>query len=255
VVGVDGSLRLERTAELLRRDGRVDVGDLAREFATSEVTVRRDLDLLAERGLATRIRGGAITTVLRGDEVPFAVRQLESAPTKDRMAAAVSELIREGEAVIVDGGTTGLAVARVLAPRRLTVLPLSLQGASALAAGANVNLLLPGGTVRSREGTFVGPATEANLAQLRFDTLVMTCCGMSATGGVTAIDLQDGAVKRAAMASASRSVLVAESAKFTRTALSIVCPLEAVDILVTDTDAPPAAVAAARDLGVEVILA
>jgi len=252
---VDGALRLERTIELLRSNGRVDVGDLAREFATSEVTVRRDLDLLADRGIATRVRGGAITTVLRGDEVPFELREIESAQAKERMAAAVSDLIREGEAAIVDGGTTGLAVARVLAERRLTVLPLSLQGAWALAAGTSVNLLLPGGTVRSREGTFVGPITEADIAQLRFDTLVMTCCGLSPETGVTAIDLQDGAVKRAAMKSASRTVLVAETAKFSRTALSVVCPIDSVDVLVTDTDAPEAAVEAVRDAGVEVVRA
>ena len=252
---MDGALRLERTIELLRSNGRVDVGDLAREFDTSEVTVRRDLDTLAERGLATRVRGGAITTVLRGSEVPFELRELESAHAKERMAAAVGELVRDGEAVIVDGGTTGLAVARALSSRPLTVLPLSLQGAWALAASTSINLLLPGGTVRSREGTFVGPITEADIAQLRFDTLVMTCCGLSPSTGVTAIDLQDGAVKRAAMSSSSRVVLVAESTKFSRTALSVVCALDAIDVLVTDRDAPATALDAIRDLGVEVVLA
>lgn len=252
---MDGALRLERTIDLLRSQGRVDVGDLAREFETSEVTIRRDLDTLAERGIATRVRGGAITAVLRGDEVPFELRELESAQAKQRMAAAVIDLVRDGEAVIVDGGTTGLAAARALASRRLTVLPLSLQSAWTLAASPSINLLLPGGTVRSREGTFVGPITEADIGQLRFDTMVMTCCGVSTGTGVTAIDLQDGAVKRAAMRSSSRTVLVAESAKFARAALSVVCPVDAVDVLVTDRDAPRSVLDAIRDAGVEVITA
>jgi len=151
----------------LRRDGRVDVGDLAEAFTTSEVTVRRDLDALADAGVLRRVHGGAVSLLLRGEELPFAMREMDSAATKDRMGAAVASLVQEGEAVVVDSGTTGLAVARALVGRRLTVMPLSLHAAAALSATSSVHLLLPGGTVRHGEGSLVGPIAEANLRSRR----------------------------------------------------------------------------------------
>ena len=237
----------------LKRDGRVDVRELAVELGTSEVTVRRDLDQLAEGGVLQRVHGGAVSLLMRGDELPFAMREVEDAEVKARIATAAGQLLRDGEAVVVDSGTTGLAVARALAGRRLTAMPLSLPSANALSASASISLLMPGGTARFGEGTFVGPMTEASLRSLRFDTVVLTCCGLSLDAGVTAHDLQDSAVKRAAIEASNRVVLVAEGAKFARTALAIVCSVALIDIVVTDSSAPAEAVSQVRAAGVEVL--
>jgi DeoR/GlpR family transcriptional regulator of sugar metabolism len=247
--------RREGIVERLRREGRVEVRALAAEFDTSEVTVRRDLDVLGDNGVLRRVRGGATSLLMRGAELPFAMRAIEAGDAKERIARTVAGLVRDGEAVVVDSGTTGLAVARVLAARRVTVMPLSLPAAAALSVSPTVTLLLPGGTARFGEGSLVGPMTEANLAGLRFDTAILTCCGLSASSGVTAHDLQDAAVKRAAIAAASRTVLAADGTKFARTALAVVCPAARVDVLVTDTAAPEAAVAKLREADVEVLRA
>ena len=238
--------------ERIRREGRVVVAELAEDLETSEVTVRRDLDVLAESGVLLRVRGGAVSQLKRGEELPFSMREIDGADAKVRIAEAVASLVRDGEAVVVDSGTTGLAVARALAGRRLTVMPLSLQAATVLSGEASIALLLPGGSTRFGEGSLVGPLTEANIASLRFDTTVLTCCGVSVAGGVTAHDLQDAAVKRAAVRSATRTVLVAEGAKFARTALAVVCALDQVDVVVTDQDAPEDAVSAMQGMGIEV---
>jgi DeoR/GlpR family transcriptional regulator of sugar metabolism len=239
----------------LRLEGRVDVTALAAALGTSEMTIRRDLDVLSEGGVLRRVRGGAVSLMKRGEELPFAMREVEASDVKRRMAAAVAGLVQDGEAVVVDSGTTGLAVAHALAGRRLTVMPLSLHALSPLAASAATTLLVPGGTARFGEGSLVGPMTEASLRALRFDTVVLTCCGFSATDGVTAYDLQDAAVKRAAVASANRVVLVAEAAKLARTALVVVCPVSAIDTVVTDTEVPDEAVAQLTAAGVDVIRA
>lgn len=252
---MDSSTRQAAIIGRLQQDGRVEVAALAAALATSEVTIRRDLDVLADGGALRRVRGGAVSLLLRGEELPFALREVEAAEAKARIAAAVAGLVRDGEAVIVDSGTTGLAVARALAGRRITAVPLSLPAAVALAGDPAVTLLLPGGAPRYGEGSLVGPLTEASLAGLRCDTVVLSCCGLSPEGGVTAHDLQDAAVKRAALRSATRVVLVAEGAKFARTALAVVCPVTAVDVLVTDTTAPAAALAALADAGVQVVRA
>jgi len=250
-----GQSRHQHILDRLHSEGRVDVADLAVALETSEVTIRRDLDLLAEQGTLRRIRGGAVSLMMRGDELPFAMREVESVEAKQRIAAVAAGLIHDGEAVVVDSGTSGLAVARALTDRQLTVMPLSLHGAVALSASSSVNLLLPGGATRFGEGAMVGPLAEASLAALRFDTVVLTCCGLSPEDGVTAHDLQDAAVKRAAVTSSRRIILVAEGAKFTRTALATVCPTDRIDVLVTDETAPADALGRFRDAGVDVQVA
>jgi DeoR/GlpR family transcriptional regulator of sugar metabolism len=239
----------------LRREGRVDVAELSDELGTSEVTIRRDLDQLAEAGVLQRVHGGAVSLLMRGDELPFAMREVEASEAKARIGVAAAELLRDGEAVVVDSGTTGLAVARALSGRRMTVMPLSLPNANALTGSASTTLLIPGGSARFGEGSLVGPMTEASLRRLRFDTVVLTCCGFSLDAGVTAHDLQDAAVKRAALDSANRVVLVAEGAKFARTALAVVCPYDRVDIVVTDDSAPADALSRLRSAGVQVVQA
>ena len=204
---VDAVERVSGLVEALRRDGRVDVADAAAEFGTAEMTIRRDLDQLVARGVARRVRGGAVNLLMRGEELPFAMREIEAVDAKRRIAAAVAELVGDGEAVGLDSGTTVVEAARALAGRRLTVMPLSLHAAMALAASASVRLVMPGGETRPGELAMVGPLALASIAALRFDTVVLGCCGVSPEGHVMAHDLGDAAVKQALLASAARSVL------------------------------------------------
>ncbi|GAA2436359.1 hypothetical protein GCM10010273_11740 [Streptomyces lavendulocolor] len=131
-------------------------------------------------------------------------------------------------------------------------MPLSLHAANALTGAPSVRLLLPGGEPRPGELALTGPLTEASLAAVRFDTAVIGCCGLTADDGLTAYDLADAAVKRAAMASARRTVAVAEAAKFSRTALAFVAPPTALHAVVTDATAPAAATDALAAAGVTV---
>lgn len=189
MVLMDASQRLSELVEVLRRDGRVDVATAAAEFGTAELTIRRDLDVLVERGVARRVRGGAVNLLMRGEELPYAMREIELTGSKRRIAAAVAGLIADGEAVGLDSGTTVAETARALADRRLTVLPLSLHAAMALAGSPSVRLMLPGGEARPGELAMVGPLALAGIAALRFDTVVLGCCGVSPEGHVMAHDL------------------------------------------------------------------
>ena len=244
--------RHRQIAEAVWRVGRLSVTELAELTGTSEMTVRRDLEVLSERGVLERYRGGARSLALRGEEPPFALRAHEDGAVKRRIAEAVADMIADGEAVVLDSGTTCLEVARVLASRRLTVMPLSLHAANALVGGPGLRLLLPGGEPRAGELAMTGPLTEASLAALRFDTAVIGCCGLSAATGLTAYDLADAAIKRAAMAAAHRVVAVADAGKFARTALAFVAPASALHAVVTDTDAPTEQLDALRAAGVVV---
>lgn len=244
--------RHRQITDAVRRAGRLSVAELAERTGTSEMTVRRDLELLAEQGLLERYRGGARSVLLRGDEPPFALRASEGAEVKQRIAAAVAEMIADGEAIVIDAGTTCLAVAHALARRRLTVMPLSLHATNALVGAPQLRLLLPGGEPRPGELALTGPLAEASLATLRFDTAVIGCCGLTATNGLTAYDLADAAIKRAAIASAHRVIVVAEAAKLSRTALALVAPAAALHAVVTTADAPDEEVDALKALGAAV---
>ncbi len=249
------SHRHQAILDRLHSVGSVDVIDLAQELDISPVTIRRDLDQLAVRGVLRRVRGGAVSLLLRGEGLPFAMREIDEAGVKDRMGEAVSGLLRDGEAVAIDSGTTGAAVARAVARRRMIVMPFSIQALTHLAGSASVDILLPGGSVRRDEGSFVGPLVEGTLDVMRFDSAVLTCCGVSEAEGVMAHDLQDAAAKRAMSNAARRTILVAEGAKFARSAMAVVTPLNRIDALVTDGSAPADVVRRLEDNGVQVIIA
>ena len=224
---------------------------MAAEFGTAEMTIRRDLDRIAAMGMARRVRGGAVSLLMRGEELPFALRVLDRADAKERIAAAVADRVRDGEAVLLDSGTTAVLVGRALAGRRLTVMPLSLHAASALSGSESVRLLMPGGETRAGELAMIGPLALASIGALRFDTAVLTCCGL-ADGQVTTHNLGDAEVKQAMVRSAAKVIVAADSSKFRQTALAIVCAATDVDMIITDTDAPPAVVSSLRAAGLQV---
>ncbi|MFB7330886.1 DeoR/GlpR family DNA-binding transcription regulator [Streptomyces adustus] len=237
-------------AKAVRDSGAATVQELAELTGASEMTIRRDLDTLAAQGVLERVRGGARTLLLRGEEPPFALRTNESVDAKRRIAAEVCALIADGESVLLDSGTTCLEVARLLRDRPVTVMPLSLQAINLLSTTPGpATLIVPGGQPRAAEGALTGPLTLASLAALRFDTAVIGCCGLSAADGLTAYDLDDAAVKRAAMTSARRVLLATDGSKLGHTAFAYVGPSALLHTLVTDTTAPPDELTALEDAG------
>ena len=243
--------RHRRIAQAVKQLGGATVPDLAALTGASEMTIRRDLDTLAAQGVLERVRGGARTLLLRGEEPPFALRAHEGIDAKRRIAAEVASLIADGETVLLDSGTTCLEVARLLHGRQVTVMPLSLQAIHTLSEAAGpMTLLVPGGRPRAGEGALTGPLTLASLAALRFDTAVVGCCGLSAAEGLTAYDLDDAAVKKAVIASARRVIAAADGGKLGRTAHAYVGAATLLQTLVTDTTAAADEVAALEGAGI-----
>ncbi|KAB1990215.1 DeoR/GlpR family DNA-binding transcription regulator [Streptomyces triticiradicis] len=237
-------------AKAVRDSGAATVQELAELTGASEMTIRRDLDTLAAQGVLERVRGGARTLLLRGEEPPFALRTNESVDAKRRIAAEVCAMIADGESVLLDSGTTCLEVARLLRERPVTVMPLSLQAIHLLGETPGpATLVVPGGQPRAAEGALGGPLTLASLAALRFDTAVIGCCGLSAADGLTAYDLDDAAVKRAGITSSRRVLLATDGSKLGHTAFAHVGPSTLLHTLVTDTTAPPDEVTALENAG------
>jgi len=248
--------RLQRLAGLVQASGRVRVVQLAQQLNVSEMTVRRDLEELEEAGLVTRVHGGVISNISRSFEPGFAARKALNVEAKQRIGMAAAALIRDTENVIIDAGTTTLHVAASLRQDlQIRVMALSLRVADALADMPNIHLMIPGGSVRPHERSFIGPMAIRTFEQLAFDTLVLTSGGIDIEAGVTEYEYDDAETKRAALRSAKRTILVADSTKLGAVAFVRLCPVDDIDIVVTDAGAPAEQVSALRQAGVEVVLA
>ncbi|MFC5908925.1 DeoR/GlpR family DNA-binding transcription regulator [Streptacidiphilus monticola] len=257
--------RLDLTLRLVQGStDRVSVAELAQRLGVSEMTVRRDLDVLERQGLVRRVHGGAVPARAREEGAGFDTREQWQAATKEKLGAAVAELVPPGSRVLLDAGTTTVHVARHLARRApLTVAALSLQTAVALADVPGVDLLIVGGRSRPGERSFVGPLALRTIEALAFDVFVMSIGGVHAQHGWSEFSLDDAAVKQAGLAQAARTVVVADATKLGVRAFSQVAPLERAEVFVTDLAAGdesthpngPATLAALREAGVRTVLA
>jgi DeoR/GlpR family transcriptional regulator of sugar metabolism len=216
------------------RSDPVPVSILAHTLGCSEMTVRRDLQSLERDGVIRRVRGGAVAFSLRTDEVPYSLRTFDSPEAKGRIVHAVAALIADGETVVLDCGTTTAEVGRALRGRAVTIMPLGLRSLIDLADDGQVRLIAPGGDVRPGELVVTGDLAEVAFERLRFDTFVLGCCGISERDGVTTHVPADARIKRAAIASSRRTILVSDASKLGEVAFARVCGTDALERLVTD---------------------
>nr|WP_297429926.1 DeoR/GlpR family DNA-binding transcription regulator [uncultured Actinotalea sp.] len=232
--------RQQQILDLARRDGRVEVKELAESLDVTTETVRRDLTVLERRGLVRRTHGGAIPVERLGFEPAVPDREGRMAGQKERIAKAALDEVPDGGAVLLDAGTTTVRLAELLPnDRELTVVTHALPVATVLATRPNVTLHLLGGTVRGRTLAAVGAWTEQALRDIYADVAFVGTNGITVEHGLTTPDLGEAAVKRAIVHAARRVVVLADHTKFGRSDLAHVAPLSAVDTVVTDTDLEP----------------
>jgi len=246
-------LKMVRDRELVR------VSELSQRFGVSEVSIRRDLTKLGEYGLLRRVHGGAVVSpqLASGDMA----RANESDPRlgeKKRIGRAAASLIRSGDRIILDSGTTVLEVAREIAEDsgmgQLTVTTASLPAFTALAVARNVHLVVLGGIYLPDYQTLVGPQTMASLQGLHVDKLFLGADGLSRRSGVTTANMLEAEVSRAMAQAAAEIIVVSDSSKIDNVGFTTIIPLTEVHTLITDDQAPPDFVAAVRRWGAKVML-
>ncbi len=247
--------RAERLKAIIRsvEAGPRRIQELAELTGASTITIRRDLAELAEQGALQRTHGGAEPASERGRAFPFGLRESEDTAAKGALGEAAVRLVRPGQAVLVDNGTTALAVARNLDGVGVTALALSLHAAAALAARSGNEVIVPGGTVDPDDLSFVGIDAVDVIRRMRFDIAFLGACSADPAHGLTVATWADAAIKRAALESSARTVLVATAEKFTRTSAHRFGAFSDLDTIITTADAPAAIVHEARQAGVEVI--
>lgn len=216
----------------------MSVADLSDKLQVAEATIRRDLDALEADGVLKRYHGGACLDLGSSYEPPFTLREMTNTAAKQAIASAVAEQVSDGDTIVLDGGSTGLAVAEALAQRAVTICPLSLRIAWALAASQTVNLLIPGGAIRKRELSIVGAEATEYLRMHRFDKYIATASGMSAKVGLTEWNPEDAAVKRAALESAETTIAAVDASKYGKIGFVKFCEISRPELIVTDDRLP-----------------
>lgn len=247
--------RRELIADRIRRSGEMDYATLAASLDVSEMTIRRDIELLETRGLVRRVLGGAIAFGGKSEEPSFASRMLAAADEKTHIARAALGLLVPHETVILDSGSSVLALARQIRGQELglTVVTPSVFVAMELADEPATRVFMTGGRVRAGEMSMVGAEAEATFERYNCDTYVMGVAGVDARRGVTDYHDEESAVKIAAMHAADRVIVAVDASKLGRVQLVNIAPLERIHSLITDGPADHPTLQAARDLGVEVI--
>lgn len=234
--GLSAEARRAAIVDRIRADHEVDFASLASEFGVSAMTIRRDIERLETLGIARRVLGGAIALGGKSIEPSFATRAAESASEKAEIAAAVADLLTPRETVILDSGSTVLAVAKAIRGRELglTVLTPSVLVAVELADEPDTEVLLTGGKVRPGELSLIGADAEDFFLRYNCDTYVMGIAGLDGRRGVSEYHREEGNVKQAAVRSADRIIVAADATKLGRVLLTNVAPVSALSVVVTD---------------------
>ena len=228
----------------VRRTGGVRVSDLTRQLGVSDMTIRRDLESLAERGLLSKVHGGATALTEHSTHEPgFAVKSSRLPAEKDAIARHASGLVRPGSAIGVSAGTTTHALARYLTDiAGLTVVTNSIPVADVLyrAGRSDQTVILTGG-LRTPSDALVGPFAVSAIRSLHLDIVFLGVHGMDARGGFTTPNLMEAETNRALVAAGRRLAVLADASKWELVGISSIAALADADIVISDDALPGAA--------------
>jgi len=266
------ALRREQIQQLVAERGFVRVAEVRDAFSISSVTVRADFDALVAAGSLRRVHGGAVpvqqlahgvspsaSAIPREREISLEESLAASVAPKQQIAAVAAGLVRSGQSVILDVGSTTLAIARALIARTelqdVVIITNGLRIALELeSAIPRFSVIVTGGSLRALQHSLVEPLAATVFAQVHADLAFIGCNGVDVQGGVTNINLPEAGVKTMMIAAAERAIVVADGSKLGRVHLGRVGPLAAFATLITDAQADPAALLALADAGLRALM-
>lgn len=224
----------------INRTGRVDVDELAIENSVTTQTIRRDLNELCIRGLASRIHGGAIPAISVSN-VDYQQRRQLASSEKESIGVMAAKLIPNHCSIILNIGTTIEQVARALYQHsELVVITNNINVISTLTGSRQKELVLVGGTVRQSDGAIVGEDAVEFISRYKADFACIGASAIDEDGAILDFDAREVSVARAILKNARTKILVCDSLKFERTAPVRICDIGDVDYFVTDSDPPEA---------------
>lgn len=246
--------RQERIEAYLQKREFASLDELSELVDASASTVRRDLSVLESKGSVKRTHGGARLTAPRSDEFAFATRETHQLSEKEVIGKACADLIAPNQSVIVDAGTTAYQAARHLEAKTPQIITNSLPVANLYNSATQVEVLVSGGVIYPRLGVLVGPHAVETFSRLHTDVAVMSAGGITANGIMNShallVDIQ-----RAMIRAAQKVIFCLDHSKFGRLSVTLLCELDAVDTIVTDSPIAPDLQREIESKGVELVIA
>lgn len=245
--------RRQQIAHILEEQQRVTVPELSQLFSVSQVTIRKDLAWLEAHNLALRTHGGAVMTTSNSTEIAFDTRERLQYDEKEYIGAAAANCVQDGETIALDASTTALSMTRFLKTKReLTVVTNGLRIGMELINAPGISVLIPGGMLRNESFSLIGTWGKSVLQQIHISKAFVGARGFSPIEGLTDVNGEEVELKRALVDSAREVIALVDYTKWGHLAFATFCPLNRLNLVITDTKAPIEMVEQIRSKGVEV---
>lgn len=238
----------------IKEHNSIKVNKIAEHFNVSESTIRRDLQEMEKMKLLVRTHGGAVSINKRNFEPSFMEKGSENQEEKDYIGEIAASMIKEGDTIILDSGTTTLQIAKKIKVNNVTVVTNSIDVAYELSTKESINVIVIGGELRERTRAMVGHLSVDALKGFKVDKAFIGVNGISIEDGISTPNIVESRTKKAMVESANEVILVADSTKFTNVSFSIVCPIEDVDKIVTTRKSNQYDLNRYKELGIEIII-
>jgi len=226
--------RRNKILQLVKSGQPVKVVELSILFNVSEATIRRDLQELENLGLLQRTHGGAVSPQLNL-ELSFLDREVFHLDEKRQIALTAANMVKDGETILLDAGTTTREIARALCGKRLTIATNSMDVAFIFAEEPAIEVLLLGGVWRKSINSLVGPVTNSILKLLCFDKFFLAANAVDNTLGASTHNLAEAETKRTMLQAAKKTILVVDHSKFEKKAFAKICSISEVSMIITDS--------------------
>ncbi|MDR1904698.1 MAG: DeoR/GlpR family DNA-binding transcription regulator [Treponema sp.] len=247
--------RQQKIIEFVNAENRVNVDDLSRLFNVTQATVRRDLLALENRGLVYRAHGGAVkreqNSIWQMSSLQTRLRQHEE--EKKRIALYISEIIHDGQSIMIDGGSTTTEAARVLCGKKnLLIVTNSLTIGEMFVESGNNKIILTGGELLKETYSLIGNATEHSLANYRCDAAIIGVSGIVPAEGCFSAIPQEAEVKNLMLRNSQKKIIITDSSKIGVHAFYQFCSMEYINLLITDRNIQKNDLAVLKKAGLEV---
>jgi len=254
--------RRNKIIDLVNENGSVLVSELSGSFGVSEVTIRSDLGWLEQKGALSRFHGGASKRAAQQKsladtqhgEMVLEERYLQASDPKKRIAQAAAGMIKPGDTVIIDSGSTTMLLAEELVKSGdITVITNNLPAAFVLSENPDITLVVCGGTLRHKTRSLHGNITEYALQGIVANLMFVGADGLDAATGITTFN-EGYSISGIMAAAAQQVVVVTDSTKFGRRGYNLVLPMDKIDTIITDTDIRDEALQALRQTSANLML-
>ena len=231
--------RRAKILEILEEKGQVGIPEMSKLFKVSEVTIRNDLEQLEQKNLLIRTRGGALKIQRVGTDYNLNLKSKKRRAEKEKIGAKAAELIKDGETIILDSGTTTMEVAANLGNfKNLTVITNALNIAGALIDFPDIKVIVPGGTLRRNSISLIGAIAEQAIQNYYCDKLFIGVDGIDTEHGISTPNPEEAQLNKLMIKNSKELIVVTDSSKFLKRSFVLISGIEDVDTIITDSGIP-----------------